>query len=408
MADATDGDTPAPAPAEAQAPAPAAGRSRGTRLPQQPDGPAWLTVTSPLLPPADALVPLIHDILDSRWVTNQGRYARELEARLAAYLGVPDLVLVTNATIALEMAFLESIDDGEVILPAYSFPATWNLFFENPRFTPVFVDIQPDFRVDPAAVEAAITPRTTAIVAVHTYGFPCDHARLRAIADRHGLRLIYDAAHAFGVRQPGTPVAELGDLNVYSFHATKVYNTLEGGAVTGDPDLLERLRRRRNFGLSREDQLCFGTNGKMDEVRAAVGLLNLDQVDGAIAARAEVSRGYLRSLPERVPLLQTYGDDLFPAERHHNHSYFPVRVSPDAPLSRDGVLAALQDDGILARRYFFPTPTTSPLYRDHVAPGALPVTRACSLDTVCLPIHHRMTQADCTHVVDSLARALSR
>jgi len=381
-------------------------RSRGTRLPQQPDGPAWLTVTSPLLPDADDLIPLIRDILDSRWVTNQGRYARELEARLATYLGVDDLVLVTNATVALEMAFLEAIDDGEVIIPAFSFPATWNLFFENPRFKPVFVDIGEDFRVDPDAVEAAITPRTTAIVAVHTYGFPCDHARLRQLANTHNLRLIYDSAHAFGVREQGAPIASLGDLNIYSFHATKVYNTLEGGCITGDPLLLERLRRRRNFGLSREEQSCFGTNGKVDEFRAAVGLLNLNTVDDAISARAKVARYYLDALPARTGLLKVYPHDLFPAGRTHNHAYFPVRLSPDAPLGRDALLDALKADGILARRYFYPTPTTSALYRSVVDPAALPVTRACSLDTLCLPVHHHMTVADCAHVVDSLARAL--
>jgi len=381
-------------------------RSRGTRLPHLPEGPAWLTVTSPLLPAADDLIPMIRDILDSRWVTNQGRYARELETRLAAYLGVPDLVLVTNATVGLEMSFLEAIEDGEVILPAFSFPATWNLFFENPRFKPVFVDIRADFRIDPDAVEAAITDRTTAIVAVHTYGFPCDHRRLRELAEAHGLRLIYDAAHAFGVQSP-TPVASLGDLNIYSFHATKVYNTLEGGCITGDPVLLDRLRRRRNFGLSREEQFSFGTNGKVDEVRAAVGLLNLDSVDGAIEARARVSRHYLDHIPDHAPQLELYGAELFQSGRTHNHAYFPARVREDARLDRDGILDALRQDGILARRYFYPTPTTSTLYRDVVDPAMLPITRQCSLDTICLPVHHRMTDADCAHVVESLGRALN-
>jgi dTDP-4-amino-4,6-dideoxygalactose transaminase len=255
-------------------------------------------------------------------------------------------------------------------------------------------------------VEAAITDRTTAIVAVHTYGFPCDHARLRALSDAHGLRLIYDAAHAFGVRVPGRPIARLGDLNVYSFHATKVYNTLEGGAITGDGDLVARLARRRNFGLSREEQFSFGTNGKMDELRAAIGLLNLQAVDAAIAARALVSRSYLDVLPAETPFLQCYPEALFPEAGRHNHAYFPARVHPDAPLDRDGLLAALRQDGILARRYFYPTPTTSSLYRDHVSIDALPVTQQCSLDTICLPIHHRMSEADCAHVIDSLLRAL--
>lgn len=387
--------------------APPRGRSAGTRLPGLPDGPAWLTVTSPLLPDADELCALVREVLDSRWVTNQGRFARELECALAGYLGVDDLVLVTNATVGLEMAFLQAIDDGEVICPAYSFPATWNLFFENPRFTPVFVDIREDFRVDPEAVQAAITERTTAIVAVHTYGFPCDHEALSAIASAHGLRLIYDAAHVFGVRDNGLPVASLGDLNVYSFHATKVYNTLEGGAITGAPELLDRLRVRRNFGLEHGDQTLFGTNGKMDELRAAVGLLNLKQVDTAIAARNRVVDHYLSELPERVPELTLFGHELRRPGLRAVDSYFPARVRPEAPLSRDALLAALREDHILARRYFHPTPTTSPLYAAHVPPGSLPLTEACSLDTICLPVHHRMTESDVEHVILSLQRALS-
>ena len=383
-----------------------AGRTRGTRLPQDPSGREWLTVTTPLLPDADDFIPMVRDILDSRWVTNQGRHAQQLEGRLAEYLGAEKLSLVTNATVALEMSFLESIEDGEVIVPAFSFPATWNLFFENPRFKPVFVDIGEDFLINPDAVEAAITDRTTAIVAVHTYGFPCNHGRLRALCDTHDLRLIYDAAHAFGVQVPGPPLSRLGDLNVYSFHATKVYNTLEGGAVTGDRALVDRLARRRNFGLSREEQFSFGTNGKMDELRAAIGLLNLQTVDAAIEARGRISRFYLDVLGSELPLLQCYPDALFPTAGGHNHAYFPARVHPDAPLDRDGLLAALRRDGILARRYFYPTPTTSSLYRDHVPADALPITRQCSRDTICLPIHHRMSEADCVHVVDSLLRAL--
>jgi len=392
-----------------QDPEPGAGgaRSKGTRLPQDPQGRDWLTVTSPLLPDADALCADVRAILESNWVTNQGAYARRLEAELARYLDVERALLITNATVALEMAFLEAIGDGEVIVPAYSFPATWNLFCENPRFKPVFVDIGDDFRIDPAAVQAAITPRTRAIVAVHTYGFLCDHAALAGLCHTHDLTLVYDAAHAFGVSENGVPVGVLGDLNIFSFHATKVYNTLEGGAITGEPDLLDGLFRRRNFGLEREEQVRFGTNGKVDEIRAAVGLLNLLQVDDAIARRASVSEHYLEALPAAgLDMLTLYPHELRRPGVRHNHSYFPVRVRPDARLSRDQLLAALKDHGILARRYFYPTPTTSSLYTGMVDPDALPRTRAASLDTLCLPIHHRMTPADCDHVVASLRRAL--
>jgi len=240
---------------------------------------------------------------------------------------------------------------------------------------------------------------------VHTYGFLCDHAALATLAHTHDLTLIYDAAHAFGVRENGVPVGVLGDLNIFSFHATKVYNTLEGGAITGEPALLERLFRRRNFGLSKEEQSCFGTNGKVDEIRAAVGLLNLEQVDQAIRARARVSEHYLEALPAAgLDMLRLFPDDLRKPGVRHNHSYFPVRVRPEARLSRDEVLDALKHDDILARRYFYPTPTTSNLY--NIDPDSLPRTKAASLDTLCLPIHHRMTPADCDHVVSSLCRAL--
>jgi dTDP-4-amino-4,6-dideoxygalactose transaminase len=185
-----------------------------------------------------------------------------------------------------------------------------------------------------------------------------------------------------------------------------VYNTLEGGAITGDGVLIDRLKRRRNFGLSREEQLNFGTNGKMDELRAAIGLLNLRSIDQAIAARARVARFYLDVLPGETDLIELFPDLLFPSSGRHNHAYFPAVVRPEAPVTRDGLLESLMDDGILARRYFYPTPTTSRLYRDHVSPEALPVTRQRSLDTICLPIHHGMSRADCAHVVDSLVRAL--
>ncbi len=388
------------------APPPPDDRSAGTRLPGRPDGPEWLTVTSPLLPDLDELVPLLADVLDRRWVTNQGHYARQLELELAARLGVPELLLITNCTIALEMAVLEAVPPGEVICTAYSFPATWNMLFENSRYRPVFVDIGDRFCIDPAAVEAAITPMTTAIMAVHPYGFPCDDGALKAIARRHGLRLIYDAAHVFGVSQDGVPLGAWGDLSAFSFHATKVYNTLEGGALTGDPELLERLARRRNFGLVGDDQLGFGTNGKVDEFRAVVGLLNLKRVDAAIAARMAVADAYLAALPALgIDGLTLYPDLFHAPGRVTNASYFPVRLDPAAGLDRDAVHSALKTRGILAKRYFFPTAASSELYANQVRAADVPRARAASHAVLCLPIHHQMTDGDVDHVVDSLAWA---
>ncbi len=368
---------------------------------------AWLTVTSPLLPDFDELAPMLRDVLDRRWVTNQGVYLRRLEQALQSRLGVDALAVVTNGTVALELAYAEALPPGEVICTAFSFPATWNMLFEDGRWTPVMVDIGDDYRIDPDAVAAAITPRTTAIVAVHPYGFVCDHARLSALAERHGLVLLYDAAHCFGVAQDGVPVGMLGDVSTFSFHATKVFNTLEGGAVVGDPGLIARIERRRNFGLEGGDQAGFGTNGKVDEFRAVMGLANLPLVDAAIAARGRVVHAYLDALGA----LALPGLGLPAAEYRRpgytpNHGYFPVRVGGGARADRAAVLAALRAAGVLARAYFNPTVATASLFRDRIDQAALPQTRAASAEVLCLPVHHLMTDADVGLVVDVLARVL--
>jgi dTDP-4-amino-4,6-dideoxygalactose transaminase len=375
-----------------------------TRLPGQPEGTEWLTVTSPLLPEFEALAPLLEDVLARRWVTNQGHYARSLESELAKYLRVEDLVLITNGTVALDMGVLEAIPDGEVLVTAYSFPATWNLFFQNPRWKAVFVDTDERYCIDPAAVEAAITPRTTAIVAVHPYGFPCEHDKLSAIATKYGLVLYYDAAHVFAERLNGQSIAGWGDLAALSFHATKVFNCLEGGALVGSPTMCERLRIRRNFGLRGEEQVAFGNNGKIDEFRAVVGLLNLPKVAGAIAARKRVGDRYL----ERLTALGIEEMHLYPEEFNRpgfesNYAYFPVRIQ--GGIGRDGLNESLKAQGILARRYFFPTAATSPLYREVVPEGSLPHAASASLETLCLPIHHELSESDVEHVIDSVARA---
>jgi dTDP-4-amino-4,6-dideoxygalactose transaminase len=370
-----------------------------------PDGPAWLTVTSPRLPDFDALAPLLKDVLDRRWVTNQGHYARLLEQRLAAHLGVAELLIAGNGTVAIEMAVAEAIPPGEVICTAYSFPATWNLLFENPRWTPVMVDIDPStFCVDPAAVAAAITPRTSGIIAVHPYGIPCDNTALRSLADRHGLGLVYDAAHAFGVRQDGVPLGAWGDLSTFSFHATKVYSTLEGGALTGRPDLLARVDRRRNFGISRDHQVQFGTNGKIDEFRAVVGLLNLDRVDAAIAHRAGIAAAWRERLGQAGLAGLQFVDAMWRPGVSPNYGYFPVRITPESPVDRDAAFHGLVAQGVLARRYFYPTAATAPLYADRVDQAALPQAAAASREVLCLPIHHQMTEADVDHVVGLLRR----
>lgn len=378
-----------------------------TALPGDATARSWLTVTSPLLPEFEALEPLLRDVLQRRWVTNQGTYLRRLEAALQERLGAEALAVVTNGTVALELSYAAAVPPGEVICTAFSFPATWNVLFEDARWSPVMVDIGAGYRIDPAAVEAAITPRTTAIVAVHPYGFVCDHSRLSALARQHGLRLIYDAAHCFGVSQDGVPVAVLGDLSTFSFHATKVFNTLEGGAVTGAAALIDKVVQRRNFGLGDQDQVGFGTNAKVDEFRAVMGLVNLQLVDAAIAARGRVVAAYLDAL-EGLGLrgLGLPGEEYRRPGFTANYGYFPVRVGPHARVDRTAVLDALRAEGVLARAYFAHTVATSSIFRGRVDPQSLPETLAASQEVICLPLHHLMTELDVALVVDVLRRTL--
>lgn len=384
-------------------------RSPGTRIPGDPSGREWLTVSSPLLPDLAAFQAGIAEVFASRWLTNQGPRARALEAALAARLGVPRALLFTNGTLAIEVMLRAAVDGGEVIVPAYSFPATWNLLCDDPRYTPVFVDVGPDFQLNPTAVAAAITPRTTAIVGVHAYGLPADHAALSALASRHGLRLLYDAAHAFGVTVGGVPLTTWGWASALSFHATKVFNTLEGGAIVSpDAAALDACASRRSFGFVRgEEQENFGTNGKMDELRALFGLLNLDAVDAAITTRAGIAAAYDARLSAlAIDDLVLPGPLFAQPGLAPNFSYYPLRVQarPGGP-GRDGVEAALKAVGILPRRYFASTAIRSAIYQGHLRLDALPWTARFGDEILCLPIHHRMTDGDVDAVVHAIAGA---
>jgi dTDP-4-amino-4,6-dideoxygalactose transaminase len=381
-------------------------RSTGTPLPNDPTGRRWLTVSSPLLPDLLDFTSAVADIFDRRWLTNQGHYARTLESALRERLGVADLSLLTNGTVAIELMVRSLLDGGEVIVPAYSFPATWCFLADNPRYKPVFVDVRDDFQIDPDAVAAAVTPRTTGILGVHVYGAPADHEALASIARRHGLALMYDAAHAFGVRVNGTGIGNLGDLASFSFHATKVFNTLEGGCVTsGAENGAAEITKRRSFGISSDEaQDRFGTNGKMDEVRAAFGLAALPLVDGAIAARARIAARYKKAFRER------WVDEIrLPAEPaagvEHNWAYYPVRFHASPDRNRDLVNAVLRERGILARKYFSSTALESPLYDGLLNLADLPRTRRIMDEVLCLPIHHAMTDGDADAVVDAIAEA---
>ena len=283
-----------------------------------------ITVTSPLLPDLDEFHSLLKEIWDSKWITNNGSFHKRLEAALAEYLKVPYVSLFTNGTLPLITALQALRITGEVITTPYSFVATTHSLWWN-GIKPVFVDIEADTcGMDPEKIEAAITPKTTAIMPVHCYGKPCNTEAIQAIADKYGLKVIYDAAHAFGVEVGGESILKAGDLSTLSFHATKVYNTVEGGAlVMHDETTKKRIDYLKNFGFANETTVVApGINSKMDEVRAAYGLLNLRQVDAAIEARQKVARKYRDALRDVDGV--TFFEDM--SGVRHNYSYFPIFI----------------------------------------------------------------------------------
>jgi dTDP-4-amino-4,6-dideoxygalactose transaminase len=346
-----------------------------------------IPVTRPLVPPLAEFIPYLERIWASGWLTNGGPYHQEFESALARYLGIDQLSLFANGTIALVTALQTLRITGEVITTPYSFVATAHSLLWN-SITPVFVDVRPDtLNLDPDRIVEAITPRTTAIMPVHCYGTPCDVDRIQEIADLYGLKVIYDAAHAFGVRYRGEPLVRHGDLSMLSFHATKVFNTFEGGAlICPDPKTKQRVDFLKNFGHSGEVSVVApGINGKMNEIQAAFGLLQLKHVDDAIARRRSIDARYrecLDGIPGIRPLTP-------PADTVPNFGYFPIMVGRAYPLERDELYARLRQSGILARRYFYPLITEFPMYRGlpSAAPENVPVAWEASRRVLCLPIY---------------------
>lgn len=357
-------------------------------------------VTQPLLPPLEEFIPYLERIWESKWLTNAGQFHQELEFELARYLGVEHLALFTNGTIALVTALQTLRITGEVITTPYSFVATAHSLFWN-SITPVFVDIDPrTCNLDPARIEEAITPRTTAIMPVHCYGNPCDVERIQQIADTYGLKVIYDAAHAFGVKYKGESLLKHGDLSVLSFHATKVYNTFEGGAIVcPDAKTKQRVDYLKNFGFADEITVVApGINGKMNEVQAAFGLLQLKYIDEAIARRREIDRLYREFLAE-VP-----GISLLSAqpESTKSYSYFAILVDATYPISRDALYEKFREQNIFARRYFYPLITDFPMYRGLRSAGSrnLPVATDIALRILCLPIFPDLTKEHVAVICD--------
>ena len=318
-------------------------------------------VTSPLLPPLDEFIPYLEEIWQNKQLTNAGPFHQQLEEALAEYLGVEHLCLFANGTLALLTAFQALRITGEVITTPYSFVATSHSLLWN-GLKPVFVDIDPvTCNMDPRKIEEAITPQTTAILPVHCYGIPCDTAHIQQIADIYGLKVIYDAAHAFGVKREGTTILREGDLSVLSFHATKVFNTIEGGAIIcHDKKTKQRIDYLKNFGFAGETTVVApGINGKMNEVQSAFGLLQLRHIDKALAERAALFDNY-KTLLADIPGISL----LIPPDNiAWNHAYCPIMVSDAFPVSRDGVYDLLKSHNIMPRRYFYPLISSFPMYR---------------------------------------------
>lgn len=359
-----------------------------------------ITVTSPLLPNLEEFNLLLQDIWKSKWITNNGRFHRQLEKELAEYLKVPYISLFTNGTLPLITALQALRITGEVITTPYSFVATTHSIWWN-GCKPVFVDVDPsNCGIDPSKIEAAITPKTTAIMPVHCYGKPCDIKGIQEIADKYGLKVIYDAAHAFGVEINGETILNAGDLSTLSFHATKVYNTIEGGAlVMHDEKTKQRIDYLKNFGFAGEITVVApGINSKMDEVRSAYGLLNLKQVDEAIEKRHQVAVTYRDAFKEVEGI--SYFEDM-PGVKH-NYSYFPIFVDSEKfGRTRDQLYEDMKKENILSRRYFYPLISNFSTYR--ALPSAskdnLPVANRLADSVLCLPMHHELSTEDLKRVL---------
>ena len=351
-------------------------------------------VTQPLLPPLDDFLPLLRQIWDSRVLTNGGPFHQKFEQALCEYLGVKHISLFTNGTIALVAALQALRIAGEVITTPYSFVATAHSLLWN-GIKPVFVDVDPrTLNLDPTKIEAAITPQTTAILAVHVYGHPCDVESIEKIADNYNLRVIYDAAHAFGVQCHCGSLLNHGDLSVLSFHATKVFNTFEGGAIVSpDAKTKQRIDHLKNFGFVDEVTVVApGINGKMSEFNAALGLLQLDHVNAAIARRREIDARY----SERLASIKGIRCLANAGEACANFAYFPVLVEPSYRMSRDGLYDRFKEHGIHTRRYFYPLISEFPMYRglSSAHSGNLPVASDAAAKVLCLPIYPALSDAD--------------
>jgi len=362
-------------------------------------------VTQPLLPDLQDFIPYLETIWENKILTNGGPFHQQLEQALCDYLGVKHICLFSNGTLALMTALQALRIAGEVITTPYSFVATAHSLLWN-NIKPVFADIAPDsLNLDPDKIEAAITPLTTAIMPVHCYGRPCDVERIEKIADNYGLKVIYDAAHAFGVDYNGSSVLNYGDLSVISFHATKIFNTFEGGAIIcPDAKTKQRIDHLKNFGFVDEvTVVAAGINGKMSEINAAFGLLQLKGIDAARAQRAAIDARYRTRL---AGIAHIDCPPLAPPEQA-NHAYFPILVRPGFQLGRDALFSLLREHDIYARRYFYPLISDFPMYRGLPSANAanLPQARRAAQQVICLPIYPALEMEKVDEIVSIIANA---
>ncbi|MBN1821954.1 MAG: DegT/DnrJ/EryC1/StrS family aminotransferase [Prolixibacteraceae bacterium] len=345
-------------------------------------------VTQPTLPDLEDFIPYLEKIWESKWLTNNGPFHKKFEKELAEFLGVPYISLFANGTLALVTALQVLGIKGEVITTPYSFVATTHSLWWN-KIKPVFVDIEPDYcNLDPEKIELAITPETSAILPVHVYGNPCKVDRIKQISDKHGLKVIYDAAHAFGVKLNNKNICNQGDLSILSFHATKVFNTMEGGAIVcRDAEMKKQIDYLKNFGFADETTVVApGINSKMNEMQAALGLLQLQAYDKNVQIRKEIDHEYRLNLADikGIYLLNS------PKETESNYAYFPIFVNEqEYGKSRDQLYEKLKKNGIFGRRYFFPLISEFPMYNklESAKQENLKTAFLKANQVICLPIY---------------------
>lgn len=366
-------------------------------------------VTQPALPPLEEFIPYLEKIWDNKWLTNNGPFHQEFEKELSNYLGVEHLSVFSNGTLALITALQALRITGEVITTPFSFVATTHSLWWN-NIKPVFVDIEDKyFNIDPKKIESAITPQTTAIMPVHVYGNPCNVEEIQRIADVYGLKVIYDAAHAFGVRYKGQSILNWGDLSIMSFHATKVYNTIEGGAIIcKDEKTKKRIDLLKNFGFADEVTVIEpGINAKMNELQAAYGLLQLKHVDHYIAQRKEIVSLY-NTLLNDVPGIRTIDLDIENVE--HAYPYYPILIDvKEYGINRDDLYYKLQEHSIYGRRYFYPLISDFPTYRSLPSASVtnIPIATQVAKDVLCLPIYPDLTKEEIVKICEIIKKSKS-